>query len=304
MVWVRRLVQSVVVATMAVVPIACAPIYTATCQNKLVTSTAGPITEAALTEISGIHVGVRNQGIWWVHNDSGDTARVFALDSTGARRGTYSFIGAAALDWEDITVVAGATPGSGTIYAADIGDNPLTRTEIQLYRVAEPAVPTSGAAVTQALSGVETLHLTYPDGPHDAEAFMIDPDTGDVIIITKLLSGGTVGVYRAAGPLAVGSTTQLTKVDDLTYPSGLANAVTGGDVAANGSAIVIRTYGGVRVYNRTKGVPLWNSFHDAPCNAPVPSEVQGEAVTFNAGATALVTVSEGANQTLHISSLP
>ena len=142
--------------------------------------------------------------------------------------------------------MAGATPGSGTIYAADIGDNALARTEIQLYRVAEPAVPTTGPAVTEALGGVETLHLTYPDGPHDAETFMIDPSTGDLVVVTKLLTGGTVGVYRAAGPLAAGSTTQLTKVADLTYPSGLANAVTGGDVAADGSAVVIRTYGAVR----------------------------------------------------------
>jgi hypothetical protein len=304
MTWVRRVVQGVVVAAIAVVPIACAPIYTATCQNKLVTSSAGPITDPALTEISGIHAGVRNPGVWWVHNDSGDTARVFALDGNGAVRGTYALSGATAVDWEDITVVGGATPGSGTIYAADIGDNPLARTEIQLYRVAEPAVPTTGPAVSEALTGVETLHLTYPDGPHDAETFMIDPDTGDVIVITKLLTGGTVGVYRAAGPLAAGSTTQLTKVDQITYPSGLANAVTGGDVAANGTAVVIRTYGGVRVYNHSKGTPLWNAFHTPPCNAPLPSELQGEAVTFNPAATALVTVSEGANQTLHVSSLP
>src|SRR6476659_8499423 len=160
MFWVRRLVQAVAVV---VVPVACAPIYTATCQNKLVTSSAGPVTDPALTEISGIHVGVRNPGIWWVHNDSGDSARVFALDGSGAVRGTYSLTGATAVDWEDIAVVAGPTPGSGTIYAGDIGDNPLTRSEIQVYRVAEPDVPATGPAVTTSLTGVETLHLTYPD---------------------------------------------------------------------------------------------------------------------------------------------
>lgn len=296
--------QAVAVVAVAVVPVACAPIYTAACQNKLVTSTAGPITDPALTEISGIHVGVRNPGIWWVHNDSGDTARVFALDGAGAVRGTYSLTGASAVDWEDIAVVAGTTPGSGTIYAADIGDNPLTRTELQLYRVAEPAVPATGPAATEALGGVEILHLTYPDGPHDAETLMVDPITGDVVVVTKLLFGGTVGVYRAAGPLAAGSTTQLTKVDDLTYPSGLANSVTGGDVSADGKAVVIRTYGAVRVYNRVPANALWTAFRSAPCNAPLPSEGQGEAVSFNPGASALVTVSEGTGQTLHISSLP
>jgi hypothetical protein len=297
-------VPAVLVAAMALVPIACAPIYTATCQNELVTSSAGPITDPALTEISGIHAGVRNPGTWWVHNDSGDTARVFALDGNGAVRGTYSLTGATAVDWEDITVVAGPTPGSGTIYAADIGDNAHARTEIQLYRVAEPEVPATGPAVTTALGGVDTLHLTYPDGPHDAETLMIDPVTGDVVIVTKLLGGGTVGVYRAPGPLAAGSTTRLTKVADLAYPSGLANAVTGGDVAADGSAVAIRTYGAVRVYNRAKDGTLWHAFDSPACSAPLPAELQGEAVGFNASATALVTVSEGAKPMLHTSSLP
>jgi hypothetical protein len=239
-----------------------------------------------------------------VHNDSGDTARVFALDQTGATRGEYSLTGATAQDWEDITVVPGAAPGSGTIYAADIGDNPRTRTEIQLYRVTEPDVPTSGPRITTALADVETLHLSYPDGPHDAEAFLIDPVTHDIVIITKSLSGGTVGIYRAAGPLDAGSSTQLTKARNLQLPAGLANAVTGADVSGDDLAIVVRTYGGVRVLAGSKAIPVADALGGQACNAPVPSELQGEAVTFNADATAIVTVSEGANQTLHVSSLP
>src|SRR4051794_29195014 len=212
MLWTRKLVQAVVVVAIAVVPVACAPIYTATCQNKLVTSSAGPVTDPALTEISGIHTGVRNPGIWWVHNDSGDTARLFALDTTGAVRGTFAFAGITALDWEDIAVVPGATAGSGTIYAADIGDNAKNRTEIQLYRVTEPDVPLTGPAVTGTIPTVDTLHLTYPDGPHDAEALVVDPLFGDTTIIAKSYTGGAVNVYRAPPNLAAGSTTVLTKV--------------------------------------------------------------------------------------------
>ena len=111
-------------------------------------------------------------------------------------------------------------------------------------------------------------------------------------------------MYRAAGPLAAGSTTQLTKVSTLTYPAGLANAVTGADVSADGSVLAVRTYGGVRVYNRSKSVPVWNALNTPSCAAPVPAEVQGEAVSFNAAATSIVTVSEGVNATLHLSSLP
>jgi len=162
---------------------------------------------------------------------------------------------------------------------------------------------TSGPAAVQSV-GADTLHLTYPDGAHDAETLMVDPMTGELIVVTKKITGGTVGIYRAPAGLAAGSTTQLEKVDDLTYGTGLVNAVTGGDVAADGSAVVIRTYGFVRVYNRVKQNALWTAFRSTACNAPLPSELQGEAVTFAPDARSLVTVAEGTNQTLHISSLP
>jgi hypothetical protein len=301
--WLRRLVEAAAVVVLAAVPTACSPVYVAACQGKLVASTAGPITDPALNEISGIHVGVRNPTVWWVHNDSGDTARVFALDAQGAVRGVYDVAGATAIDWEDLAVVAGPTAGSGVVYAADIGDNPRTRTEIQLYRFTEPAVPTSGTAVTRTVTG-EVLRLTYPDGPHDAEAFVVDPLTGDLVVITKSLTGGTVGVYRAPGSLAAGSTTQLTKVGDITYPAGLADAITSADVAADGLTVAVRTYGSVRLYARAKDEPLWTAFSSAACKTSVPSEIQGEAVTFDQDATAFVTVSEGSGQTLHIATRP
>ena len=45
-----------------------------------------------------------------------------------------------------------------------------------MYRVAEPLVdPAAVPGPPQTLSGVATLNLTYPDGPHDAEALLVDP---------------------------------------------------------------------------------------------------------------------------------
>lgn len=301
---VRGVVHAAIVAAIAVIPIACAPIYDATCKHTLVTSTAGPITEAALVEISGIHTGVRNPGIWWVHNDSGDTARVFALDATGTLRGTFEFGSTTAIDWEDVAVVPGPTPQSGVMYAADIGDNASSRAEIQVYRVAEPDVPLTGVAPTTTLNGVETLHLTYPDGVHDAETLIVDPLFGDLVIVAKSLAGGTQNVYQAPANLAAGSTTMLTKVGQLALGSGLSNAVTSGDVTADGTAVVIRTYGNVMVFNRPATQKLWTAFGGTACNAPLPSEIQGEAVGFRSDGKALATVSEGANQTLHLSTIP
>ena len=187
--WTRSFFRVLPIVVLAAIPIGCSQIYKATCSNTLVASSAGPITDPALIEISGIHAGVRNPAVWWVHNDSGDTARAFALDANGALRGTYAFAATTAVDWEDLTVVPGPTPGTGVIYAADIGDNTSSRTGIHLYRVAEPAVAMSGPAAVATLSGVETLHFVYPDGAHDAETLMVDPATGEIVIMTKTLAG-------------------------------------------------------------------------------------------------------------------
>ncbi len=304
MITLRALKRAAVVVVLAVVPVACAPIYSATCKSSLVTSSAGPVTDPALVEISGIHAGVRNPTMWWVHNDSGDTARAFALDATGAVRGTFAFSGASALDWEDIAVVPGPTPGSGTMYVGDIGDNALVRTEIQVYRAAEPDVPATGTPASTTLTGVETLRLTYPDGPHDAEALMVDPIFGDLVIIAKSLSGGTVNVYRAPANLAAGSTTAMTNVGSLGLATGLVNSVTAADVTRDGTAIAVRTYGKVMVFNRNITKSLWTAFSSTACNAPLPAEVQGEAVGFRDDGKALATISEGANQMLHLSTIP
>ena len=296
--------MAIIGAVLALILTACYPIYDATCNGTLVTSSAGPISDPAIVEISGIDAGVRNPGIWWVHNDSGDTARVFALDASGTTRGTFSFEGTPALDWEDLAVIPGPAAQTGMIYAADIGDNTGTRAEIQVYRVAEPYVPLTGTPLVTTLSGVETLHLTYPDGAHDAEALMIDPIFGDLVIVAKSFSGGNANIYRAPANLSAGSTTALTKVGQVKLGTGLGNAVTGGDVTADGKSIAIRTYGQVRVFGRVTSSPLANALGGQPCSTFVPSESQGEAVGFSPNGKAFVTVSEGTGQMLHRFSAP
>ncbi|MBJ7514635.1 MAG: hypothetical protein JHC94_09975, partial [Acidimicrobiia bacterium] len=59
------------------------PVLVATCSKRLVASQSAPISNGALTEISGIAGSRLNSGLLWVHNDSGDTARIFGLDAQG-----------------------------------------------------------------------------------------------------------------------------------------------------------------------------------------------------------------------------
>ena len=53
-----------------------------------------------------------------------------------------------------------------------------------MVRFAEPDL--SGPRGQQLdVEAVEEFRLTYPDGPHDAEAMFVDLATGDLYIVTK-----------------------------------------------------------------------------------------------------------------------
>lgn len=268
--------------------------------RDLVASNAGPITNASLDEISGIESGVANPNIYWVHNDSGDTARVFAIDAkSGAMLGTYTLSGAKASDWEDIAIGPGPVPGQSYLYLGDIGDNGLSRSAIAVYRVPEPIVTgTAANPVTTTLTGVDTLNLKYPDGPHNAEVLMVDPRTGRMLIIDKT-SSGNPAIYSAPTGLASGSTTTLQDVGTLALPSGSGYLVTGADVSPDGTQLAVRTYGHVYLWNRDPSQDIWMALAQPAVAGPTPDESQGEAIAFHPDGNGYVTVSEGTNQNLH-----
>ena len=161
---------------------------------------ANPIAEA-----SGLVASQRNADVLWTHNDSGDSPRIFALNTQGEFLGSFSLAGATALDYEDIAIGPGPQQGISYLYVGDIGDNFAIRSAgIQAYRVAEPTVSSTGGDQSTALNGVDTITLVYPDGPRDAETLLVDPISGDLYVVTK--RDPQNHVYRAAVP-GVGSQT-------------------------------------------------------------------------------------------------
>jgi hypothetical protein len=314
---VRRVAAGLAAVVVAALAAACAPppppppppkppIFEAACANTLVASSPGAVASAAITEASGIAASRRSDGVWWVHNDSGDRARVFAISDTGQTLGEYALSGATAVDWEDVAAGPGPTAGAPFLYVGDLGDNAGARASVQVYRVREPVVdPGAPVASPQTLGGVATLTLTYPDGAHDAEALLVDPTTGELFVITKDLVGGVARVFRAPANLAAGSTTMLTQV--ATVSLGAAQGVTAADVTPAGDVVALRTYLGVRLFRRTVGTPLADAFSQPSCAGAAPpfgsatpaSEPQGEALGFTRDGRGYVTLSEGAHVALH-----
>src|SRR5687768_5757946 len=126
-----------------------------------------PIWVAELPEGSGLAASRRASGRFWSHNDSGEPM-LFALDTNGRVTGRLTISGATVQDWEAVAV--GPCPSGSCIFVADIGDHDGDRKQITVYRMVEPA-DASGSAKVDA-----TLHATYPDGSHDAEALLVTPE--------------------------------------------------------------------------------------------------------------------------------
>ena len=268
------------------------------CANSLTTSSGAAITDSRMVELSGIVASRAQANVLWVHNDSGDSNRIFAIDSAGVTLSTFTIAGANAIDWEDIGIGPGPSPGVDYLYVADVGDNLSTRSEVQVYRFAEPTVPATNTTVS--VSGVETIRLQYPGGARDSEALIVDPRNGSLTLIEKKISGGTVGIYRAPANLASGSLTTMSKVGSLKLPGGLFGAVTAADMSSDATTLAIRTYGDLRLYQMLgPSAPVQVAFLTTPCIVAGPAELQGEAIAFNSAGNQLITVSEGASQPLH-----
>ena len=276
-----------------------AALVAAACDKSLERGEAGTVRAPALNEVSGVAASTTNPGVLWVHNDSGDSPRTFAVGPSGAVLGTYTLTGATAQDWEDMAIGPGVVPGEQALYFGDIGDNKEDRASITVFRVREPKVDPATPVGTVALDGVDTLTLTYPDGAHNAETLLVDTD-GAIYVLTK--KAGSSTIYRAPPGLADGSTTELAA--EGTVPLEPAGLLTGGAIAPAGDAVVLRTYGEVYLYRREPGSTIAATLAGARCIGDLAKEPQGEAVTFAADGASYVTMSEGVDQPINTYGAP
>jgi hypothetical protein len=241
----------------------------------------GRVADPTANELSGLVRSRSQPGLLWSHDDSGAGPVIFGLLADGRVVARPTVTGARAVDWEDIA--AGPAPdGRPLLYVGDIGDNASRRPSVDVYRVAEPRV---GAKATAPAARVQ---LRYPDGAHDAEALLVDPLRGDLVIVTKAL--GAARAYRASARLPAGSQTTLRR-----GPAVALSLVTAGDVSADGRIVVLRGYDRLAVWARHGREPLTTTLRRAPCLSPtsLAGEGQGEAIALDRRGASFATVAEG-----------
>lgn len=214
----------------------------------------------------------------WTHDDSGDGPRLFGLDRRCRTVAVLTLAGTDARDWEDLA----ATPG--TLWAADIGDNRAVRDRgVLVHRVAVPSG--SGPRTVPPTS----YRLRFEDSPRDAEALLVHPRTGQLLVVEKALLGAA-GVYAAPQPMAAGA---LRRVGEVRV-----GAVTGGAVSPRGDRVVLRTYTAAYEWVVT-GDDLVAALAGTPERVTLPSSEQGEGIAYDTDGRSWLLSSEGASAPVH-----
>ena len=249
----------------------------------------GTVTSGEIDEASGLAASTLNPGVLWTHNDSGDTARVFALRTDGSLVAELPITGATATDWEAMQV--GPYEGAPALYIGDIGDNLSARANITIFAIPEPSLSPPPASLAVA----KRMDVTYEDGPHNAETLLVDPLDGTVVVVTKVESGQS-GIY-----VLDATKTKLEKKGALAFG---AAPLTGdplavdGSISPDGSLIAIRTYTSAFLWRRGPGMSIPAALATAPCPLHITAEPQGEAITIATDKSGYFTFSEKKNQPL------
>jgi hypothetical protein len=254
------------------------------CERWSAARDAGQLSDP-LVELSGLVASRSQPGIFYAHNDSGDSARFFAVSQTGQVLQTFVLDGATATDWEDIAL--GPCPTGTCLYIGDIGDNLRVRTNYAVYRVPEPTVTSGTTNVTW-----ERLRFEYPGAvKHNCESLLMQPKTGVLYLVTKE-DTAVSEVYRFPPPSPDFPVT-LDYVAALTIPGATDRPLTAADVNPCGTAVLMRMYNRLVEYRLPAGETNFERiFSVPPVNVPFANEAQGEAVAYSFDGMSYFTASE------------
>jgi len=230
--------------------------------------------DTRLTEISGLTHSLSHEDVLWMHNDSGDGPRLYALNAaTCDVIATVRITGVKAIDFEAIGSGVDER-GRSVLWVADIGDNTSERKGVTLHRIVEPSDLRDQKVTADSYS------VRY-DSPADAEAIIVGDDA--LWIVTKGLASGSV--LRFPLPLV-----DKARAESVGTEEGL---VTDAAIAPDGEHYVVRDYTEARIY---AGPPPGTLI----ARLPLPEQVQGEAITWAPDGTGLDIASESDNRIIRV----
>lgn len=235
--------------------------------------------ESVLPEISGMATSIQHRDVVWAHNDSGDAARIYALDtSTCEILATVRIGNMRARDVEAIASGRDAR-GRAVLWIADVGDNRDAWPNVSVTRIREPK------RLRNATVNGKTFRFTYDDRPHDAEALLASPIAPRLWVVTKQLANGTL--YALPPALRAD---RVNIAEAVRQEEGL---ITDGAVSPDGRRYVLRDYFDAVIFD---GLPPGREV----ARIALPVQTQGEAIAWAADGRALLIASERENRLLRV----
>ena len=269
----------------------------------------GEVEHPPISEMSGIVKSRRYENVWWVHNDSGDGPRLFAVDSTGRvhlapwREESYAagttaaepeaepawpglaLGNAAHIDYEDIAL------DDSTLYVGDIGNNGNARRDLGIYVVPEPYF------YARRTRPMTHLRIRYPDQDtfpaetwhYDAEGLFVAD--GRLHVLTKRRRGQQIGqmepgttLYRldTEHPHRVNTLTRVDRHPTIPPPTAAA-------LSPSGDRLAVLCTSGLWVFPRPDNGADWLSTDPRRLELSETRLKQAEAVTWDDARTLRIT---------------
>lgn len=238
-----------------------------------------PIASNLANEVSGIADSYRNPGYLWMQEDSNTPAQLSLFKHNGIYIKHISLVGINNRDWEDMCIANGPDPFRKYIYLAETGDNNKQYTQYYFYRFPEPSKEDS------IVNNIETIRFQYPDGPHDTEAFLIDPSNNNIYLFTKRENQSQI--YLLNYPYSISANNILQKVGQLSY-----NLVVSAELSPDQKGIAIKTYQRIYYYSKSLTESISQAFQKNPIELNYIPEMQGEAFCFTNNNLGYFTISE------------
>lgn len=234
------------------------------------------IDDPRLRELSGLASSLAHPGIVYAHNDSGDIARVFAIDEkTCSIKTEIRLRGVTATDFEAISV-GRSSSGTPVVWVGDTGDNGHVRKNVTLYSFAEPA-----ELVDQDVA-VSSVSVTYADGPRDCESLLVSQVPGGPMwLVSKEDAGGIYALSGTASGSAVANRVSSARpfaTDAALSPDGTRLVVRSGDVGTAMANVMD---------------PIGRKLH-------FPTQRQGEAITYTLDGKSVLIASEGVGDLIRV----
>jgi len=259
-------------------------------------SLSGVMLDSQLAEISGLAASRAHRGVLWLHDDGGNPARLFAIDTKGDRLATLRIEGVTKTDWEDMA--AFRLGGRNYLLVADTGDNGGLRRTLQLHAIEEPA-KLENARVRPAWS----IAFRWPDGARDCEAVAVDERSRQILLISKkrrppevftLPLGPHDGVLtaRRIGTLAGVPEPAAEDLRANEKQARILKQVTAADISPDDRTLAVMTYRDLLLYRRRDGASWAEAVAAKPRASALPWLPQAEALGWSADGKVLYATGE------------